>query len=466
MRILHAASEVYPLISTGGLSSVVGALPAALNKLDSVQIAVIIPYYSDIESDDFQIEWILPQKTYLGESFGLARTEIEGLTVFLVAKDEYFKRNGVYGPTPDSSWSDNAARFSFFSRAVASLSSIDGFVPEVIHCHDWQTSLIPVYLREVDTATVLTIHNLQFQGRYPHSDYAATFLPETLYNIDGIEFWGDWNSLKGGITFADMVTTVSPTYAREITTAEFGCDLDGLLRKHSKKLTGILNGIDPVLWDPAADKEIARNYTRGNMGGKEHCKKQLCADLGLQPSEKAPLLGMVTRLTSQKGIDLVIEGLEWLMEMNFSLAVLGTGELWAEQAFLEAAKKYPHQVSVTISYDDSQARRIFAGADVFLMPSLFEPCGLAQMMAMRYGAVPLVRSVGGLADSVTAETGFSFSGGYDEFLMEFETLLDVWRNRRKWAWYRRRCMSSDFSWDKRIYDYLEVYSRALGGKNR
>ncbi|MCK5133827.1 MAG: glycogen synthase GlgA [Candidatus Sabulitectum sp.] len=468
MRILHAASEVYPLISTGGLSSVVGALPEALNRTDGVHASVIIPYYGDIKSDsnEFGIEWLSTQKTFLGESFGLARAETAGVTVFLVARDEYFQRKGIYGPTPDSSWDDNAARFSFFSRAVASLSSIDGFVPDIIHCHDWQTSLIPVYLRELDTATVLTIHNLQFQGRYPHSDYAATFLPETLYNIDGIEFWGDWNSLKGGITFADRITTVSPTYASEIKTPEFGCALDGVLREHSHKLTGILNGIDPLLWNPATDEEILSNYSPGNMGGKAVCKKRLCSELGLKQSEEAPLLGMVTRLTSQKGIDLVITCMDRLMEMNLSLAILGTGELWAEQALLDAAERYPDCISVTIAYDDSRARRIFAGADAFLMPSVFEPCGLGQMMAMRYGTVPLVRSVGGLADSVTGEIGFSFSDGNDEFIKAMKELLESWRNRRRWAWYRRRCMSTDFSWDNRVNEYMEVYRKALGGKNR
>ena len=466
MRILHAASEMYPLISTGGLSSVIGALPHALNKTDGVESSVIIPYYGDIAAEGLKVEWVSTQKTFLEETFGLARTEIAGVTVFLVAKDEYFQRKGIYGPTPDASWDDNSARFSFFSRAVASLSSLDGFVPDVIHCHDWQTALIPVYLREVDTATVLTIHNLQFQGRYPHYDYASTYLPETLYSIDGLEFWGDWNSLKGGITFADRITTVSPAYAEEITTPEFGCALDGVLREHSHKLTGILNGIDPVLWDPATDTKIFNNYSFGNMAGKAVCKKRLCDELGLKPAWEAPLFGMVTRLTPQKGIDLVTSGLERLMDMNFSLVVLGTGDPWAEQALLEFADKYPQRVSVTIAYDDSQARRIFAAADAFLMPSVFEPCGLGQMMAMRYGAVPLVRSVGGLTDTVTADTGFSFSGGYDEFMEAVERLLHAWENRRKWAWYRRKCMGTDFSWDNRVSEYMEVYRKALEGENR
>jgi starch synthase len=463
MRILHAASEIYPLVSTGGLSSVTGALPVALNRLNGVEAAVIVPFYGDIKTVDIDVKWLPPGETFLGEPFGLAKTEVSGVTVFLVAKDEYFKRKGIYGPSPDTGWPDNAARFSFFSRAVASISNLNGFVPEVIHCHDWQTALVPVYLREVDIAKVLTIHNLQFQGRYPSSEFSSTGLPGTLYNIDDLEFWGDWNSLKGGIVFADRITTVSPTYAKEITTKEFGCDLDGVLRSHSHKLTGILNGIDPDLWNPAADNSICCNYSGGDMSGKAGCRKHLCSELCLEPSLEAPLLGMVTRLTSQKGIDLVISAMDWLMEKNFSLAILGTGDQWIEEALLKASRQYPGRVSATISYDDGLARRIFAGADAFLMPSVFEPCGLGQMMAMRYGTVPLVRSVGGMADSVTKETGFSFMGGADGFARALEELFGAWQNRRHWAWYRRKCMSVDFSWDRRVGEYMAVYEKALGG---
>ncbi len=461
MNILHAASEFYPLVSTGGLSSVVRALPEALNKVKGVESAVIIPYYSGIDAGKQQVEWLSPQKTFAGEEFGVACISVSGVNVFLVARDEYFGREGIYGPTPGSAWNDNAARFSFFSRAVASLSGINGFTPDIIHCHDWQTALVPVYLREVDTATVLTIHNLQFQGRFPQSDFAATLLPDMLYNIDGLEFWGDWNSLKGGIVFADQVTTVSPGYAREITTPRYGCALDGVLRKYSSKLTGILNGIDPVIWDPASDSSIASNYSSGSISGKKDCKLALCRELGLEPSHDSPLFGMVTRLTSQKGIDLVISAIDELMEMNISLVVLGTGEGWAEKALAQAAEKYPGRISLTVAYNDRLARRIFAGADAFLMPSVFEPCGLGQMMAMRYGTVPLVRSVGGLSNSVTNDTGFLFSGGNERFLAAVHKLLEAWHDRRRWAWFRRRCMKADFSWKNRIPDYMEVYRKAL-----
>ncbi|MCP4646511.1 MAG: glycosyltransferase [bacterium] len=288
-------------------------------------------------------------------------------------------------------------------------------------------------------------------------------MPETLYNIDGLEFWGDWNSLKGGITFADQVTTVSPSYACEITTPEFGCDLDGVLREHSGKLTGILNGIDPLLWDPSTDTSIVSNYSTGNMSGKRICKKSLCSELGLFPSDDAPLLGMVTRLTSQKGVELIVSNIERLMEMNFSLVILGTGDSWAENALIEASNRHVGKLSVTIAYDDAQARKIFAGADAFVMPSVFEPCGLAQMMAMRYGTLPLVRSVGGLSDSVTNDTGFTFTGSNEEFLDSVEKLRQTWNNKRRWAWFRRRCMQIDFSWNNRVIEYIDIYLKAVGG---
>ncbi len=461
MNILHAASEVYPLISTGGLSSVVAALPSALNSLDGVTACVIIPYYGELVKSKIEIKWLGHQETFLGEGFGLAKTIIDGLTVFLVAKEEYFSRDGIYGESAESSWPDNPARFSFFSRAVASLTSLGGFVPDIIHCHDWQASLIPVYLRDVDIPTVLTIHNLQFQGRYHHAEFLATFLPDTLYNINGLEFWSDWNSLKGGIVFSDQITTVSPTYAEEIRTEQFGNGLNGVLEENKSKLTGILNGIDMLLWNPEIDTKISRNYGIGKMRGKSECKKNLCSELGLKPSTKAPLIGMVTRLTDQKGIDLVIDNVSWLMKKEISLVILGTGEKWAEDSLLELSRKYPDRLSVTIGYNDKLARKIFSASDVFLMPSVFEPCGLGQMMAMRYGSVPLVRNVGGLSDSVTEKTGFLFSGETKEFQKKVEELLVSWSNKKSWAWIRRRCMNEDFSWGGRLDDYMSVYKKAM-----
>jgi len=464
VNILHAATELYPLVSTGGLSSVVRALPDALNRRKDVSSAVIVPFYRILEERCPDVTWLLPGRTFLGEEFGVGLAELSGLRVIFVVKDELFRREGIYGPSPEESWPDNAERFAFFSRAVASLDFVEGFQPDLIHCHDWQTALVPVYLRSSDVPTVLTIHNLQFQGRFARDLYGATGLPDTLYSIDEMEFWGDWNCLKGGIVHADQVTTVSPGYAAEILTPVFGCELDGVLRKYSGKLTGILNGIDTDSWDPGNDPSIPATFCSGDMGGRRVCKRALKAEMGLSSPGNEMLLGMVTRLTPQKGIDIVLDSAGVILKAGCSLAILGTGDRWAEDALLDLSARFPGRIGVRIAFNDDLARLIFAGSDGFLMPSQFEPCGLGQMMAMQYGSVPLVRSVGGLADTVDRKHGFLFTGGTEDFSKTLGEMLDAWRNRRSWAWYMRRCMDTDFSWDGRIDSYMEVYRKALEQK--
>jgi starch synthase len=460
VNVLHAASEIYPLASTGGLSSVVRGLPLALGRRSGVNTAVVVPFYSQI-ANSCQPEWLETRVTFMGEEFGLGRLECQGLPVFLVARDECFARDGIYGPVSGESWNDNAERFAFFSRAVASLGRIGDFYPDVIHCHDWQTALVPVYLREGDMATVLTIHNLAFQGRFPAGLYAEAGLPYSLYSVDGLEFFGDWNMLKGGIIWADMLTTVSPSYAEEILTPEFGCSLDGVLREHSGKLVGILNGIDTDLWDPAGDPVIRASYSASSVSGKAICRKALIEECGLDGGFSGPLLGIVSRLTEQKGIDLTAQLLSHMIDAGCGLVILGTGEPDMESALVKASKQYSGRVSVVLEYNDDLARKIFAGCDGFLMPSRFEPCGLGQMMAMRYGSVPLVRSVGGLRDTVKPEFGFSFYGEGDQFLRAFRNLMETWSDRRRWAWYRRRCMVQNFSWEGRTDEYMRVYTRAM-----
>ncbi len=459
MKVLHAASEVYPLVSTGGLSSVSAALPGALNRLSGVEAAVVMPLYSSVREKCTDIKWHGSGRTFLEEEFGVGSVVRNGLTVFLIAKNEFFNRDGIYGPSPDTPWEDNAARYSFFSRAVCSVGSVTGFMPDVLHCHDWQTGLIPVYCAHGDVATVFTIHNLKFQGRFGRDSYHVAGLPETLYTMDALEFWSDWNCMKGGILFSDMVTTVSPEYAKEILTPEYGFSLDGVLRSISGRLRGILNGIDTVSRDPAQDKSLPATYSPGDMKGRVKCRRVLMKKSGLNST--GPVLGMVSRLTPQKGIDLVLDSLEWMVEKGMSLVVLGTGEKWAEKGLLEASENYSGRISAIIDYDDRLARLIFAGSDGFLMPSAFEPCGLGQMMAMRYGSVPLVRKVGGLANTVTDQTGFTFTGGADKFREALLRLRKAWINKRSWAWLRRRCMEKDFSWNSRTASYLQVYREAL-----
>ncbi len=461
VRVLHAASEVYPLVSTGGLASVAADLPRAQLRHGNIHAAVVIPLYETVAGKCGEIRWHGSMETAVGEEFGLGSVDLDGLTVFLVARDEFFLRTGIYGPGSGEEWPDNPHRYSFFSRAVAALGCSGHFQPDIIHCHDWQTALVPVYLRNTDIPTVLTIHNLQFQGRFPRSTYPATGLPDTLYNIDGLEFWGDWNCLKGGIVHARRITTVSPGYAREILTEEFGCALEGVLREHSSRLSGILNGIDTETWNPQTDPCLPFSFGPGDIRGKAGCRAALAGEMELDPTPGGMLLGMVSRLTAQKGVDTVLDSIGSIVSSGARLAVLGTGEPWAEKALSLAAKAFPGRVSVRIAYDDRLARLVFAGSDGFLMPSRFEPCGLAQMMAMRYGSVPLVRSVGGLADTVDGKRGFSFRGDDSGFLPALAAMKEAWENPRRWAWYRRKCMNADLSWKNSVEEYSKVYEEAL-----
>lgn len=465
MNVLHCASEFYPLISTGGLGSVASALPRAQQKFSDLRTAVVLPWYGEIRDRCKGVEWLSPAVTFLGEEFGLGVVKVNGLRVFLVARDEYFEREGPYGPWPGASWPDNPERFSFFSRAVTAIAGSAVFPADLVHCHDWQTSLVPVYLRAGAISTVLTVHNLQFQGRFGSESWHASGLPDTLYSVDGLEFWGDWNCLKGGIVFADMVTTVSPGYAAEIRKEKNGWAMDGILRSHSRKLRGILNGIDTESWDPSTDPVIPARFKPGSMRGRKTCRSALERDSGFSRVPSRPIIGMVSRLTWQKGIDLVLDNLSHILKRGFCLRILGTGDEWAEEALQKAASNDPDRVSVTIAYDDVLARRIFAGSDCFLMPSRFEPCGLGQMMAMRYGSVPLVKAVGGLRDTVDRTTGFRFSGGAKSFRKAVDRMAKAWKDPRKWAWYRRRCMSQDFSWEKSVGQYEQVYEEALAKRS-
>ncbi len=459
MRVLFAASEVYPLACTGGLASVVSELPAALCRA-GVEARVMIPFYGDL-AGRCAFRWVGAGRTYLGEDFGVAETRLpNGVKAYLVARDEEFSREGLYGPTTDSSWPDNPRRFSFFCRAVLASPEVTGFVPDVHHCHDWQTGLLPVYLSREGKPSVFTIHNLAFQGRFGWESRGAAGLPDSFFTADGLEFWGDWNMMKGGVVFASQVTTVSPSYAREIRTPGFGAGMESVIGHHREKLVGILNGIDGDCWNPATDTSLPARFAPGSMAGRRKCRAELLREVGIPPGPGL-LAGMVTRLTAQKGVDLVLENLPEMFRRGIRLVVLGTGERGYEEGFLAAAARTPEQLAVNIRYCDGLARRIFAGTDIFLMPSVFEPCGLSQMTAMRYGSIPLVRKTGGLADTVTGETGWVFESPGD-FPGALDEAVGLWESGpAKWAAKRRKCMRADNSWSSRIPGYLQVYRRAL-----
>lgn len=468
MRILFAASEVYPFVSTGGLAGVTGSLPIALESAGH-DVSIIMPLYRDIEKLG-DIRWISGKfSTSAGEKFGIAESVIpgSGVSVYFVSKDEYFHRAGIYGPDDASAYDDNAVRFAFFCRAVVAFSESFGKPPDVLHCHDWQTGLIPAYLRNsIKPSVVFTIHNLLFQGNYPQEEYDCTHLPWSLLTMEGLEFYGEFSFLKAGIVYADQVTTVSETYAKEIQRPEFGEGFDGLLGERSDNLTGILNGIDYDAWNPETDEVLSAAYSVDSISPRRKCRKALLNILGLDPVDGGLTVGVVSRLTRQKGLDLLFPVIGRLADRGFNFVILGTGDDYYMTRLSELALEHPGRVSVTLRYDEAMARQIFSGCDIVMMPSRFEPCGLAQMMGMRYGAVPLVNRTGGLADTVIDEKdgGFGFVMKKSDPRELFDCILragEYYRSKNRWAWLVKKCMRQDNSWKSRILPYENVYSIAV-----
>jgi starch synthase len=467
LRVALAASEVYPLARTGGLADVICSLPAALER-SGHQVSLFIPMYRNLGSLP-GIDWLPPCRTRLDEEFGLGRIlhPATGTPVFLVSRDSYFDREGIYGPPEGGDFPDNSLRFSFFCRAVASAVTSLRFRPEVLHCHDWHTGLVPAYLDGDGPATVFTIHNLAYQGNFPRDQYVLTGLPDSLSGADRTGYGDGFSFMKAGIAMADAVSTVSPSYAREIQTPEEGMGMDRFLTARPDGITGILNGIDFDIWDPSADPALPATFAAGSLIGRKTCRRELCRELGIAEPGCSPVVGVVSRLTHQKGMDMVARAADAIVGFDMSMAILGAGEPSLEREMVSLSQKHPGRVSVSIGYDDGLARRIFAGSDVFLMPSRFEPCGLAQMMAMRYGCVPVVARTGGLQDTVTpvesGGTGYLFDRD-DVRAMErvLAAVAGDFRDRRAWAWTRRRCMACNSSWSTRVGEYGELYARAAG----
>lgn len=471
MRILFAASEAYPFVSTGGLAGVTGSLPKALADAGH-DVSIIMPLYRRIEKiKDFR--WVRGEfSTSAGEKFGLAESVIPGtrISAYFVSKDEYFHRPGIYGPDDGSAYDDNAERFAFFCRAAVAFHESLMKPPDIIHCHDWQTGLIPAYMRNcIRPAVVFTIHNMHFQGNFPPEKYGCTYLPRLLLTIAGLEFYGTFSFLKSGIVYADQVTTVSRTYAEEIQRPEFGESLDGLLRKRSNVLTGILNGIDCDAWNPETDETLAASYSADSISPRRKCRRTLLKTHDLDSGSGELTAGIVSRLTGQKGLDLLFPIMERLTDRGVKFVILGTGERHYMNRLSKLALEHPGSISVNLRYDEVMARRIFSGCDIIMMPSRFEPCGLAQMMGMRYGAVPLVNRTGGLADTVIDEKdgGFGFvmnRAGPEELYECIIRARDLRRQRNRWAWLVKKCMRQDNSWKSRVARYEDVYSRAINAR--
>ncbi|HHT9117540.1 MAG TPA: glycogen synthase, partial [Candidatus Hypogeohydataceae bacterium YC38] len=392
------------------------------------------------------------------------------ISTYFIENTSYYDREGLYqDPATGRDYQDNCERFSFFSRAVLETLQVLGIKPDIIHCNDWQSALVPTYLKTLykdnnsfrGTASLFTIHNLSYQGLFPKEDMPLTGLDWSYFNWKQLEFYGKINLLKAGIVFSDIITTVSRKYAEEIQTAEFGVGLEGVLRERTVDLYGVLNGADYSVWNPEKDKLIPANYSLKNLKGKKACKKHLQRKLKL-PESDAPIIGMIGRVASQKGLDLVMECWDELMKEDIEFVLLGTGEPNIEQALKSMATRYPGKVSINISFDNQLSHEIEAGIDMFLMPSRFEPCGLNQLYSMRYGTVPIVRRTGGLADTIDSSVGFSFqSYSSKEMLETIKKALELYRNPSRWLELMKRGMLQDWSWERSAKEYSTLYQKAL-----
>jgi len=420
----------------------------------------------------------------LGSGFRFASIqdggEAEGVRTYLVDYPDFFDRDGLYQENGQD-YPDNAVRFAAFSLACLEFLKRSGTPPDIIHCHDWQTALVPIYLRNLyggdgyfeKTSVVFTIHNLGYQGHFPPHILPQIGLHAGLFTVEGLEFYGKVNLLKGGIVFSDFITTVSRKYAEEIQTPEFGCGLAGVLASRSDRLQGIVNGVDYGAWDPATDKLIAASYTPQDLQGKQACKKALLEKMGVaQPVLERPVMGIVSRFARQKGFDLIAGVAEELMAMDLYIVALGTGEPEYEDLFRDLAAKYLDKFLVKIAYDNALAHQIEAGADMFLMPSRYEPCGLNQIYSMKYGTVPVVRATGGLDDTVEpfdgkAGTGFKFSEYAPEALLAtIRQALEVYRQPKAWRQLMHNGMRKDFSWPGSAKQYVKIYQALHKAKGK
>lgn len=487
LRVALVSSEVQPFSKTGGLADVSGALPHALAGLGcAVQVFTPLHRSARLKLDALEVEHNRIEMPHLlwvdGAEHQLAFIclELADYEVIFIDCPEYFERSGLYQDEQGRDYQDNVARFSFFCRAVLEYFLFTGEAPDVLHCNDWQTALLPVYLRSQypqpllsGIQTLLTIHNLGYQGLFPAEALHQAGLSWDLYHIDGLEFYGQLNLLKGGIVCADAISTVSPTYAKEIQTEEYGAGLAGLLQAQKGKLSGILNGIDTELWDPLTDSRLPAQYCGRKAAGKAVCKRALQQAVGLPVRRYSMLLGLVTRLDAQKGVELLLAAWPTLRKLDLQLVVLGSGSPQLEAALLELAASEPLRVAVQLSFNDELAHQIYAGADSLLMPSLYEPCGLNQMYAQRYGSVPIVRQTGGLRDTVRNATskrlargsasGFSFKAAAPKPLaLAIRAAARLFsRHPRQWQKLWRSIMAIDNSWDSSARDYLKLYRRLL-----
>ncbi len=455
MKVLFCASEVAPFAKTGGLADVAGALPLELGALGA-QVLVTMPRYRGIR----------PVKKRLAEN----------VEIHFIENEELFNRASLYGDA-HGDYRDNLKRFSFFCRETLAVAEKRNFRPDIVHAHDWQTALLPVLLKTQvsthplfkNTKSLLTVHNLAYQGHFRREDFGETGLPETLFGAHAFEFHGKGNLLKAGLVFADSLSTVSPTYAREIESSEYGCGLDGVVRERRQHLRGILNGIDAGQWDPARDKHLAKKFSVRNPTGKALCKKALQKRYGWERDAAIPIFGIVSRLAHQKGLDMLSEICDGWLSRRVQFVMLGEGDRVYHTTFRNVARRYPKNTVAHLGFDETEAHRVYAGSDFFLMPSLYEPCGLGQMIALRYGTIPIVRRTGGLADTVVdvdehpkKGNGFVFSGkSPEQFLKAIHRAMGLFQKGKKLAVLRVRGMRGDYSWTHSAKEYMKYYREII-----
>ena len=479
ITVLGVASEAYPLVKTGGLADVAGALPHALADED-IDVRTLVPGYPDVlrALDERRIVRDLPRLQ--GGSARILAARVADMRLFVIDAPHLFDRAGNPYVGPDGKpWPDSAQRFAGLARAAATIARDGGgeFVPSIVHAHDWQAGLVPAYLNFMPAPrprSVITIHNLAFQGLFPASTFPSLGLPNEALGIEGVEYYGNVSYLKAGIAFADAITTVSPTYAAEIRTPEGGMGLDGLLRKRAEVLTGIRNGIDDSVWDPMHDPHLVARYDATTLDARRDNKTALQRRLSLAIDPDAQLFVVVSRLTAQKGCDLVLDALPVILRRNTQLAVLGNGDRELEQRFQQAANTHRGRVAVTIGFDEGLAHAMQGGGDALLMPSRFEPCGLTQLIALRYGVVPIVARVGGLADTIVdanemalaadAGTGVQFAPVSREMLESaIDRAWELWRDRALWKRIQQRGMQCDVGWRGPARAYATLFRSLASG---
>ena len=479
MKIVFLSSEIVPFASTGGLGDVCSALPEGL-AAEGVHVIRMMPLYQQIDREQYGLEKCdvelhipLGNAWYYGTVW---KQKLNGVTTYFIHNTEFFERPGIYSDA-DRGYADNFERFLFYQKAVVRLIDEWNMKPDLVHCNDWQSALVPMLLyhgidgklRNGSEPTLLTIHNLAHHGWAPAEKFYMTNLPGSCYTMETLEFYGEINMLKGGLVAATAVNAVSPTYAEEIKTPQFGCRLDGVLYHRRNILHGLLNGIDYNRWNPETDPYLPAHYSMDNMAGKAVCKKTLQKAAGFKADDTCPLLGVITRLVPQKGIDVLLDSMEQLVGAGAQIVILGTGDRRYEDALRECAARWPEQVCAWIEFSHELAHQIEAGVDVFLMPSEFEPCGQNQLYSMRYGTIPVVHGVGGLEDSVVdyAEpegTGFKFHGHTSGVFVGCVTrALEVYADKRKWKLLQQRAMRQDFSVVHMAREYCALYDSILTG---